>query len=152
LNADRTPQLKAIVIPLRLAEEEKPMPMNDFPCPRCGARCFPDESVCASCGVNIDQASAEAERYIPAPKYPALRAIATAYQIFALAIAVVTLIAIVITLRQSGLIAIICLVAGLAAVISFLAVADGIKVFVDIEHNTRTIIARLDGRDGDNAG
>ena len=128
------------------------MPMNDFPCPRCAARCFPNETNCPSCGANINEAYAEVERHLPAPKYPALRAIATAYQIFAIAIAVVTLITIVIALRQSGLVAIICLVVGLAAVISFLAVAEGIKVFVDIEHNTRTIIARLEARDGDNAG
>jgi hypothetical protein len=126
--------------------------MNDFPCPRCGARCFPNETNCPSCGVNITEATAETERYTPPSKYPALRAIATTYQIFAVVIAVITLIAIVIALRQSGLIAVVCFVIGLAAVISFLAVAEGIKVFVDIEHNTRTIIARLEARDGDNAG
>ncbi|MBA2702909.1 MAG: hypothetical protein H0U60_03540 [Blastocatellia bacterium] len=88
---------------------------------------------------------------MPAPKYPALRSIGTVYQIFAGVIALVTLVAIVL-FRQSGLVVIICLVTGLAAVISFLALAEGIKVFVDIEHNTRTIIARLEARDDDNAG
>ena len=126
--------------------------MPEFPCPSCGARCFPKETNCPTCGVDLAQAAREAERYMPPPKYPALRAIATAYQIFAAAVAVVTAIAFVVALGQSGLIAIICLVVGLATVISFLAVAEGIKVFVDIEHNTRTIIARLDARDTDDAG
>ena len=126
--------------------------MPEFPCPRCGARCFENETNCPTCGVDLTQATAEAERYVPPPKYPALRTIATVYQVLAATVAVVTAIAFVVALGQSNLIAIICLVVGLAAAISFLAVAEGIKVFVDIEHNTRTIIARLDARDTDNAG
>jgi len=128
--------------------------MNDYPCPRCGARCFPEEVTCPSCGVDINQAASEVERYRPALKYPALRTIATVYQIFAVAIGVVTLIAVIVSLRQSALIAILSLIVGLTAVVSFLALSEGIKVFVDIEHNTRTMVALLEAREthGSNAG
>ena len=130
------------------------MPMNDYPCPRCGARCFPEEMTCPSCGVDINQAISEVERYRPISKYPALRTFATAYQILGLAIGIVTLIAAIVSLRQSALVAIVSIVIGLTAVLSFLALSEGIKVFVDIEHNTRTIVALLEAREtnGNNAG
>ncbi len=78
--------------------------MAEFPCPSCGARCFPNETTCPSCGVNINEAVVETERYTPRSKYPVLRAIATGYQIFAVAIGVVTAIAFFVTLGQSALI------------------------------------------------
>jgi hypothetical protein len=126
--------------------------MPEFPCPSCGARCFANEVNCPTCGVNLNEAAAEADRLVPPAKYPALRAIATAYQIFAAAVGIATAIAVAIALSQSALIALLCLVVGVGAVISLLAIAEGIKVFVDIEENTRNIIARLDARDGDDAG
>jgi hypothetical protein len=49
------------------------MPMNDVPCPSCGARCFPEEKICPSCGVDIDQVASEIARQIPPKKYPTLR-------------------------------------------------------------------------------
>lgn len=67
------------------------MPMNDVPCPNCGARCFPEEKICPSCGVDIDQVAAEVEGQTPVRKYPALRVIASLYQIIALVIALLAL-------------------------------------------------------------
>lgn len=125
------------------------MPMNDVPCPNCGGRCFPKEKICPSCGVDIDQAAAEIERQIPARKYPALRVIAGLYQIIALVIALLALIGLLISFQQSAgtpVIAILCLVIGFIGVVSFLAVSESIKVFIDVEHNTRTIVELLQAR------
>lgn len=93
---------------------------------------FSGEVTCPSCGVDINQAVSEVERYTPISKYPALRTIAIAYQILGLVIGIVTLIAIVVSLRQSALVAIVSLVIGLTAVLSFLALSEGSKVFVDL--------------------
>jgi hypothetical protein len=35
--------------------------MNDYPCARCGARCFPGEDSCPTCGVDVSQAASEIE-------------------------------------------------------------------------------------------
>jgi hypothetical protein len=121
------------------------MPINDFPCPHCGARCFPGENTCPSCAVDIDRAAAEVERFVPARKYPALRIIATVYQIIAGVIAVVTLISL--TLGQPPIVIILSLVLGLTAVVSFFALSEGIKLFIDLEHNSRVIVALLEARE-----
>ena len=125
--------------------------MPELSCPNCGARCFLDEDTCPTCGLNLDEAAAEAPESVPSVKYPALRAIVTVYKIFAVAVGVATAIAVGVALGQSVLISLLCLVVGVGTVISLLALAEGIKVFVDIEHNTRTIIAQLDSRDGDDS-
>jgi uncharacterized membrane protein YvbJ len=78
------------------------MPMNDVPCPNCGGRCFPEEKICPSCGIDIDQAAAEIERQIPARRYPALRVIAGLYQIIAVVIALLALIGLLIGFQQSA--------------------------------------------------
>jgi hypothetical protein len=125
------------------------MPMNDVPCPNCGGRCFPEEKICPSCGVDIDQVAADIERHIPARKYPALRVIAGLYQIIALVIALLALIGLLISLQQSAstpVIAVLCLVIGFIGVVSFLALSESIKVFIDVEHNTRTIVNLLQAR------
>lgn len=125
------------------------MPMNDVPCPTCGARCFPEEKICPNCGIDIDQVAAETARQIPARKYPALRVIAGLYQIIALVIAFLALIGFLLSFQQSAstpVIAILSLVVGLIGVVSFLALSESIKVFVDVEQNTRTIVELLQAR------
>lgn len=125
------------------------MPMNDVPCPTCGVRCFPEEKICPNCGIDIDQVAAEPARQIPARKYPALRVIAGLYQIIALLIAFLALIGFLLSFQQSAstsVIAILSLVVGLIGVVSFLALSESIKVFVDVEQNTRTIVELLQAR------
>lgn len=125
------------------------MPMNDVPCPNCGGRCFPEEKICPSCGVDIDQAAAEIERQIPARKYPALRVIAGLYQILALVVALLALLGLLIGFQQSAgtpVVAVLCLVIGFIGVVSFLALSESIKVFIDVEHNTRIIVELLQAR------
>jgi hypothetical protein len=45
------------------------------------------------------------------------------------------------------MIAIGFLVAGLIGVVTFLALSEGIKVFIDIEHNTRKIVELFRARE-----
>lgn len=131
------------------------MPMNDVPCPNCGGRCFPGEKICPSCGVDIDRAAAEIEGQIPARKYPALRVIAGLYQMIAVVIALLALIALLISFQQSAgtpVIAVLCLVIGFIGVVSFLALSESIKVFIDVEHNTRIIVELLQARQTEEKG
>lgn len=125
------------------------MPMNDVPCPNCGARCFPEEKICPSCGVDIDQVAAEIERQVPRRKYPALRVIAGLYQFIALVIAFLALVGLLLSFQQSAstpIIALLYLVVGFIGVVSFLALSESIKVFIDVEQNTRTIVELLQAR------
>jgi hypothetical protein len=125
------------------------MPMNDVPCPNCGARCFPEEKICPSCGVDIDQVAAEVEGQTPVWKYPAVRVIASLYQIIALVIALLALMGLFFSFQQSAgtpVIAVLCLVIGFIGVVSFLALSEGIKVFIDVERNIRTIVQLLQAR------
>jgi hypothetical protein len=122
--------------------------LNDVPCPNCGGRCFPEEKICPSCGVDIDQSVAEIEHQLPARKYPAFRVIAGLYQIVAVVIALLALIALLITWQSAGtpIIAVLCLVIGFVGVVSFLALSESLKVFIDVEENTRTIVELLKAR------
>jgi hypothetical protein len=125
------------------------MPMNDIPCPSCGARCFPEEKICPSCGVDINQVASEIARQIPTKKYPALRVIAGLYQIIAVAIALLALIGLSSSSQQTAgtpVTAILFLVIGFIGVVSFLALSESIKVFIDVEQNTRTIVELLQSR------
>ena len=76
---------------------------------------------------------------------------AALYQIIAVVIAVLTLLGLLASFQQSGSIPItiiVSLVIGLIGVVSFLALAEGIKVFIDIEQNTRAIMDLLRARKG----
>src|SRR5258705_4093084 len=102
------------------------MPMNDVRCPSCGARCFPEEKICQSCGVDIDQVASEIADQIPTKKYPALRVIAGLYQVIALVIALLALIGLLSSFQQSAgtpVIAILFLVIRFIGVGSFLALS-----------------------------
>jgi hypothetical protein len=46
------------------------MPINAKPCPNCGARYFPEDKVCPSCGLTIGQVAPEIMRHIPASSTP----------------------------------------------------------------------------------
>jgi hypothetical protein len=125
------------------------MPMNDIPCPSCGARCFPEEQICPSCGVDINQVASEIARQIPTKKYPALRVIAGLYQIIAVVIALLALIGLLSSFQQTAgtpVTAILFLVIGFIGVVSFLALSESIKVFIDVEQNTRAIVELLQSR------
>ncbi|MCU1264559.1 MAG: hypothetical protein JWM21_877 [Acidobacteria bacterium] len=108
------------------------------------------KKICPSCGVDIDQVAAEIESRMPARKYPSLRVIAGLYQIIALVVALLALIGLLISLQQSAstpVIAVLCLVIGFIGVVSFLALSESIKVFIDVEENTRRIVELLKARE-----
>lgn len=57
------------------------MSLDDYHAQVVGSRCVPEDKICPSRGIDIDQAAAEIARQIPAKKYPALRVIARLFQI-----------------------------------------------------------------------
>lgn len=74
---------------------------------------------------------------LPSNKYPALRTIAGFYRILAFVAGGFAVISAVDLLGDSILFALLSLIAGAVAVISLLAIAEGIHVLIDIEANTR---------------
>lgn len=73
-------------------------------------------------------------------RYPALRFISGLYRILAWLIGIATVIAFFYMLSQGQMgipIGIGILIGGSILFVTFLAIAEGIKVFIDIEHNTR---------------
>jgi hypothetical protein len=76
-------------------------------------------------------------------RYPALRTIVTIYYIFSIIIAVASMIAAVMLVNQNmpGF-ALLALIGGGIIVLSVIALAESIKVIVDIEYNTRKSIKK----------
>lgn len=70
-------------------------------------------------------------------KYPALRTISEIYKIFGWLIIVATLIIAFVLGQGSAIFALIAIIIGALIVLGVFAVAESIKVFIDIEHNTR---------------
>ncbi|HEY9170089.1 MAG TPA: hypothetical protein VIN72_11420 [Lutibacter sp.] len=73
-------------------------------------------------------------------KYPALRTISAVYKVFAWVIGIVTLMIAIMALDKGDMgitISLISIVIGGLIVLGVLAVSESIKVFIDIEHNTR---------------
>ena len=70
-------------------------------------------------------------------RYPALRTISEAYNLMAFCIGVVTLGAALILCTKSIWYGLILIVVGAITVLGLFAVSEAIKVFIDIEENTR---------------
>ena len=70
-------------------------------------------------------------------RYPALRTISEAYNYLAYIIGVLTVIAALSLLSTSIWYGLIVIVSGALIVLGVFAVAESIKVFIDIEENTR---------------
>ncbi|MFN4074686.1 MAG: hypothetical protein ACK4HC_02125 [Cloacibacterium sp.] len=70
-------------------------------------------------------------------KYPALKTISKIYEIFAWIIVLITLIITIISIKDSFLLGLGILIAGGIIALGLFAIAESIKVFVDIEYNTR---------------
>ena len=43
------------------------MPINAKPCPNCGARYFPEDKMCPTCGIDIGQVAPEKTRQVSTP-------------------------------------------------------------------------------------
>jgi len=90
----------------------------------------------------------------PASRYPALQTLSVIYRILAYVtgtVALITAIWGIATIERGGVALIIGgLLGGIVGVITNLAIAEGIKVFIDIEENTRNTflsISRQNNRD-----
>jgi len=81
--------------------------------------------------------------YLSRSKYPALMALSTIYRIIAFVVGIAAIIAVVagIFLIEQGGIALILggALSGILGVVTNLAIAEGIKVLIDIENNTRKL-------------
>lgn len=84
--------------------------------------------------------------------YPALRVIAALYRGMAVLIAIITIISVAQVLGQDASNSIFStgsIVVELIGIVTLLALAEGIKVFIDLEHNSRRIIKLLTTRHED---
>jgi hypothetical protein len=110
---------------------------GEYTCHECGLGVSGDYAYCPNCGAALDD-----EEVLPV-RYLALRTIAGVYQILAFTVAIVATIGIVFALLNlgAGTSALILLglsvLGGTVGVITFFAASESIKVFVDIEENTR---------------
>lgn len=123
--------------------------LEKYECDRCGAEVTETDTVCPRCGNDISEITGidEAENNFenvaqkPISRYPALSTIASVYY----ALAWVTLVgSIVVGIIWAGNASDFSLplllefiIVGVIGCITFLAVAEGIMVFIDIEYNTR---------------
>lgn len=71
-------------------------------------------------------------------KYPALRTISYIYQVFGFIMMFAVIGSAVILVEESITSAILTLIGGVLIILGIFAVAELIKLFIDIEHNTRT--------------
>ncbi len=111
-------------------------------CTDCRNTIQPGDRTCPHCGADTTDFVAE-EDLLPSKRYPALRTIALIYQVFAGLVAVGTVVAAAIALTTDLGWAIRIAVLGLIGVITLLALSEGIKVFIDIEQNTRATVQLL---------
>ena len=135
------------------ANESSPHDEFRYYCIDCRGTINPHDKVCPHCGADtskfVEEEEGSSERTddpILTRKYPALRFIAALYQVIAVVIAVLTLLGLVVSFQQSAstpIITIVSLVVGLIGVVSFVALSESIKVFIDIEQNTRTTVELL---------
>ena len=117
-----------------------------YVCSDCGADVSIDDKVCPKCGEDISEL-AEDEKEEPtanfsSQRYPALRTIAGFYQVLAWIVAVIAGVGILLSLDnfERDLIKLILIfIGGTVAFITLLAASESIKVFIDIEENTRKV-------------
>ena len=114
-----------------------------FACDKCGTIVSIDYRYCPNCGVAIDE-----EEEILLLRYPALRTIAGFYQLLAFVVVILAVTGIVYALLNlrmgNGALIILGLsiLVGTIGAVTFFAVAEGIRVFLDIEENTRRAARR----------
>lgn len=114
-------------------------------CTDCGGRLTPEDKVCPHCGADTSEFIDEETAARFAEKYPALRTISTLFKALAVINALGTLILVLSLLSSyaSPIAVIGTLWFGVLSTVLFLAVGESIKVAIDIEHATRTIVELL---------
>ncbi|NOZ60346.1 MAG: zinc ribbon domain-containing protein [Calditrichaeota bacterium] len=130
--------------------------LDSYICSDCGAEVSIDAEICPNCGADlseIEEEKIESSSENDGQKYPALRTISGIYKVLAW----ITGIGAVITLfygftllgkgysaKTTGISLITSsLIMGILGVIAFLAISEGIKLFIDIESNSREQISLL---------
>ena len=119
---------------------------ESYECGDCGADVSIDDKVCPKCGANIielaEDEKEETTANLSSKRYPALRSIAGLYQVLAWIVAVIAGIGILLSLDnfERDLIKLILIfIGGAVGFITLLAASESIKVFIDIEENTRKV-------------
>jgi len=119
-----------------------------YVCSNCGADVSIYDKVCPKCGADISEiAEDELEELtedLSTQRYPALRTIAGVYQVLAWLVAVVAGIGVLFALANfkedlSKFILLFSIIGGAIGFITLLAASESIKVFIDIEENTRKV-------------
>ena len=132
---------------------------KDFVCSACGAKVTPEDEVCPSCGITLNNEVEPAQTNLSTQnptimnsstsRYPVLSTISSIYVYSAIAVSVITVLIAVIELGTGlGVLGIeggigslifvfITLAIGGIIALSLFAAAETIKVFKDIEENTR---------------
>jgi hypothetical protein len=117
--------------------------VEEYECTECGGDVSLDHRYCPSCGVSLEDGVSAVT--VPL-RYPALRTIAGFYRILAIAVFLAALVGIVYAIsywkEREGQFIILYLSSafGLFGTVTTLAVAETIKVFIDIEENTRKTV------------
>ena len=127
----------------------------EYYCTDCRGIVSPKDKVCPHCGADTsvfieeeDSFDALDDEILP-KKNPALQIMAVLYQILAVFVAIATLVSFLFQLTVNPLFSIGSLVVGMIGVITFSALAEGIKVCIDLEFGIRNIVHLLKRREWD---
>ena len=122
-----------------------------YRCTDCLGEVSASDNICPHCGADVRDIEENEE--LPEKRYSALRTISVLYRVAAWGILVLTAIIAVIFLSQliqhqdvSSYI-FFSIIGGSLLFITLLAIFEGIKVIIDIEDNTRTILNILKNKD-----
>jgi len=113
-------------------------------CGECGADISIEDKYCPYCGADVSEIEESKNEELTKKRYPALRTIAGIYQVFAylwLLLSVIGGLIALAKIERLGILLLLLLsVGGTIAFITSFAMAESIKVFIDIEENTRKMV------------
>jgi hypothetical protein len=142
-----------------MSDSENP---EQYECDRCGAEVTETDTACPRCGSDVSNVAEEGfgslteglgvkSAYKPKSRYPALITISTLYRILAWLSLIGSIVAGIIWDGDksdfSFPLLIEFIIVGVIGCITFLAIAEGIMVFIDIEYNTRKTAELLSRKD-----
>jgi hypothetical protein len=122
-----------------------------YECDACGADVSFEDNVCPNCGADISEVddnvaddNGGSGNPVIQTKYPALRVISVIFKVLAVIAAMAGLIGALVALSGNtngsaagGIIVLLSLLYGGIVCIYLLAISEGIRVFIDIEENSR---------------
>ena len=124
-------------------------------CPKCGLR-HGDSVITCDCGEDLVKVKTEKQKmaapafeYVP-KRYSTLKSISTTYRVAAFIIAALAVIGVIYGIAADGAPTVfgmhlswVSMILGILGYITFMALSEGIMVFIDIEANTRAIAENL---------